>query len=266
MNYARLYLAFVRYCLVREMAFRGNFLIRVATEALWFGLLLVFYDVVYLKTAGIGGWSKYQFLTLMGVHFVVTGTVETLFLMNLEALSDQIRRGDLDFALVKPVDEQFLLSLSKVDWSTVPNILIGAALVVFSLGRLDITPSLAQLALSALLVAAGVAIYYSCMLAAASAAIWMISNRGLLELWFYITNFGRYPREMYGQGWGRWLQRSLTFLIPVLLVNNLPAQALVRDLLDPWLAVYGLFSAAALLLASRYVFRRALRSYRSASS
>ena len=57
-RYIRLYLAFLRIGLIKEMSFRGNFLIRAGTELLWFVLLIVFYDVIYSKTDSIGGWSK----------------------------------------------------------------------------------------------------------------------------------------------------------------------------------------------------------------
>ena len=68
-------------------------------------------------------------------------------------------------------------------------------------------------------------------------------------------------------GWALW-----AFVLPILVVVNVPARLLARPLRpeqDPWLAVFaGLTVAAAILslLASRWVFQRALSAYRSASS
>ena len=36
---------------------------------------------------------------------------------NAEEFSELIRTGGLDFALLKPIDTQFLISFRKVDWS-----------------------------------------------------------------------------------------------------------------------------------------------------
>ncbi len=59
-----------------------------------------------------------------------------------------------------------------------------------------------------------------------------------------------------------------TFLIPVLVVVNVPARLLARPLdAQQWpLAVFGLVATAGSLVVSRWVFQRSLASYRSASS
>jgi ABC-type uncharacterized transport system permease subunit len=55
------------------------------------------------------------------------------------------------------------------------------------------------------------------------------------------------------------------YIVPVLLVSNVPARTMVK-VFEPWLAAYMMLATVALLAASRWFLRRALRSYRSASS
>jgi ABC-2 type transport system permease protein len=57
-------------------------------------------------------------------------------------------------------------------------------------------------------------------------------------------------------------------LIPVLVVVNVPARllALPFDANNWWLALFTLAATAGSLLVSRWLFLRALESYRSASS
>ena len=49
-RYGRLLLAFARFSLIQELAFRGNFLIKVLVEVLWLTILLIFYDTIFSKT------------------------------------------------------------------------------------------------------------------------------------------------------------------------------------------------------------------------
>ena len=42
-RYLRLLGGLARYTLSREMAFRGNFLVKVSVEVLWLGILLAFF-------------------------------------------------------------------------------------------------------------------------------------------------------------------------------------------------------------------------------
>ena len=51
-RYLRLLGSLALYTLNRELAFRGNFLVKVSVEVLWLAILLAFYRVVFARTAG----------------------------------------------------------------------------------------------------------------------------------------------------------------------------------------------------------------------
>ncbi len=122
-----------------------------------------------------------------------------------------------------------------------------------------------------LYVSCGIVILYSLMISLAATSIWLGRNQSLYDFWFYITNFSRYPMEIYNRGWGIPLYYIFTFMLPVLVVVNVPARVLARPVVpsssyDVWLGVFTIFAATLSYLASRWVFTRALLSYRSASS
>jgi ABC-2 type transport system permease protein len=129
-------------------------------------------------------------------------------------------------------------------------------------------PGPLQIVLYPVYVLCGVAILYSLMIALASTSIWLGRNQNLYDFWFYITNFSRYPMEIYQGPIGDALRRLFTFLIPVLVVVNVPARLLALPLRPGnwWLALFTLAATGGSLLASRWLFLRALASYRSASS
>jgi ABC-2 type transport system permease protein len=58
----------------------------------------------------------------------------------------------------------------------------------------------------------------------------------------------------------------LTFVIPVLLVVNIPARVMVRAIDEPGVVAFALLMTVILLWISRRFFKYALRLYRSASS
>ncbi|QDU59725.1 hypothetical protein Pan216_05570 [Planctomycetes bacterium Pan216] len=265
-RYVRLYLSLARYCFVRELSFRGNFLVRCAGQSLWLVLILTFFQLIFLNTRRIGDWSHNDYLFFMGTSFLVNGTVSGLFLVNCTNLSELIRTGDLDFALTKPIDEQFLLSTQRVDWSNLPNLFVGGALVLYAWQRSGNWPTILQGINYVLLLIAGVAVLYSLMLMMASSSVWIVRNRSLHEMWFYVTQFARYPADIYlSHGGGRVLYFVLMYLLPVLLAITTPARYGVK--MVEWPMVLYLFLAAGVSLAvSRWFFRFALSAYRSASS
>lgn len=273
-HYLRVFLTFARNSLVRDMTFRLNFLIDAVTSMAWVFMNVGFYVLIFSYTPEIGsntGWEKYQFFLFLGTGLLVNSLVQAFFMTNADDFSELVRTGTLDFALLKPIDTQFLVSLTKVDWSALGNFAVGLLLIGYSLYELEHVPSAVQLLLYPLYVACGVAIYYSLMIALAATSVWLGRNLTLFDFWFYITNFSRYPMEIYRGRIGTPLQWTFTYIVPVLIVVNVPARLLVRPLRpdspEDWLLpLYAIVATLMSLAASRWVFQRALRSYRSASS
>jgi ABC-2 type transport system permease protein len=275
-RYGSVLAAFAKNSLVRDMTFRANFFFECISSVSWTLMNLGLYVIVYRFTPSIGpdsGWGQWQFFAFLATTWIVHSVVETLFMSNAEQFSEHIRTGSLDFVLLKPIDPQFLVSFQRIDWSGLANLVTGVALLLFSLNKLGLADHLqaGTVLLYGLYVACGVAILYSVMIALAASSVWLGRNQTLYDFWFYITNFSRYPMEIYQRGWGWSLWGIFTFIFPVLLVINVPARIIARPL-DPrawweWpLAGFALIAAVAALCASRWLFLRALNAYRSASS
>jgi ABC-2 type transport system permease protein len=277
-SYSRVFLTFAKNSLIRDMTFRVNFVIECVSSMSWTAMNLGFYLLIYQYTAQIGlGWGQFEFLVFLATTWLVNSVVQAFFMPNAEEFSELIRTGGLDFALLKPIDTQFLISFHKVDWSSLSNFLLGAVLLAYSLFRLTtraedpltITPAAAIL--YPFYLACGAVILYSLMIVLSATSIWLGRNQSLYDFWFYITNFSRYPMEIYTGRFGTPLQLLFTYLVPVLVVVNVPARILARPL-DPrasweWpLAGFAVFATLGSLFISRWIFTRALLAYRSASS
>src|SRR4051794_26041462 len=156
-RYLRLLASLGRYTLARELAFRANFLAKVSVEVLWLAILLAFYRVVFAKTTSgvVADWSEPQYMFFIGCFFALNGVIETLFLENCDQFAEMVRTGDLDFLLLKPIDEQFLIPCRRVDWSTAPNVVMGAAVMaaeLFKMGWPHDPPAVAAFRVIAFLV------------------------------------------------------------------------------------------------------------------
>ena len=270
-SYFRVFLTFARNSLVRDMTFRTNFLVEMVTSMAWMLMNLGFYVLIFRYTDSIGagtGWGQYQFFLFLATTMLINSLVQAFFMPNAEEFSELIRTGRLDFALLKPIDTQFLISLQRVNWASLGNFGLGLLLIGYSFAQLNYRPTPVQVLLYVPYVLCGVAILYSLMTTLAATSIWLGRNQSLYDFWFYITNFSRYPMEIYQGPFGTPLRLFFTFIVPVLVVVNVPARILAMPL-DPasWpLAVFALGATCISLLASRWVFTTALGAYRSASS
>ncbi len=242
-----------------------------------------FFKIIFSQATSIGkgtGWNESEFFIFLGTVWIINSIVQTFFMANAEEFSELIRTGNLDFALLKPIDTQFLISFPRLNWPSLSNFFVGILIVVYyssllmrdSENPLVISP-LTVLAY-ALFIGCGVVIMYSLMITLASTSVWLGRNQNLYMIWFYLTNFYRYPMEIYQRGvigWGLW--GFFSFVIPILVVANVPARTLAQplradggDIWDNWLILLLIVAAVATLLVSRMVFRWSLGAYRSASS
>src|SRR5262245_12522015 len=103
-NYSRVWLTFVRNGLIREMTFRGNFIAEVLTIIFWFAAQIVLFDVIYRQAPVIRDWNRHEYFAFMATAMLINAIVEGLFMPNCANFGELIRSGDLDFALLKPID------------------------------------------------------------------------------------------------------------------------------------------------------------------
>jgi ABC-2 type transport system permease protein len=273
-RYLRVLLTFARNSLVRAMMFRMNFILECLTSLSWVFMNLGFYVLLFNFTDSIGrssGWGHYEFFVFLATMQLINSLVEICFMPNAEEFSELVRMGGLDFALLKPIDTQFLISLGKFDWSGITNFVFAAALLGYSLAHLGHVPALAEIVLYPFYVVCGVTILYSLMIALAATTVWLGRNQSIYDFWFYITNFSRYPLEIYRDapgGFGMPLYIVFTYVLPIMVVVNVPARLLAKPFdANQWpLALFALAATAASLAGSRWLFSRALDGYRSASS
>ena len=270
-SYLGVFLTFARNSLIRDMTFRANFLIEVISSMSWMIMNLGFYTLVFRYTSHIENWTKYEFFVFIATTMFINSLVQAFFMPNAQELSELVRTGGLDFALLKPIDTQFLVSLRRVNWSSLGNFGVALVLLVYSLPRIEgLELSVWKFLLYPTYVVIGVLILYSVMITLAATSIWLGRNQSLYDFWFYITNFSRYPMEIYEGPWGTPLRKLFTFVIPILIVINVPAGILAKPLdannAGFQLAGFGVLAVIISLAFSRWVFKKALLSYRSASS
>jgi ABC-2 type transport system permease protein len=262
-RYPALYLALWKNSVVREMQFKVNFLLWIVVELLWFALQLAFMSVVYGHTDSIAGWSRWQVVLLVGCSNLVQQLFTAFFLTNLTEISEHIRTGRLDFMLLLPVNTRFLVSLRKVDLGAFINAAAAAGVIVWALQQLGHRPTALQFLGFAAMSVAGLSVHYSLMFLMSTVAFFTVRAQGVMYGYYNLFNIARLPDSAFPAGAYR---RVFTFVLPMLLVANVPAKALLGTLQSGSELLLLTVIAAALFGVSELAWRFSLRRYAGASS
>src|SRR5205807_5056762 len=143
------------------------------------------------------------------------------------------------------------------------NAALGGVVVCVSLAQLGIVPNALSVLLYLVALVFGVAVHYSIMLGLAAVSFWIVRAQGLVYGYFNFLNIARYPDVIYP----RLFRLIFSWIIPVVIVANIPARVLIKSLGQPFPLMLQMIAASLIIFwSSRLFWRFALKRYSSASS
>lgn len=252
---------FFRIGFMNETAYRANFLVQGFESLITIATALGAVAVVFTQTDSLGGWSIAELVALIGVYFLVLGSINLVVAPSLERFMEDVVTGNLDYTLSKPADAQLLVSISQVRiWKLID---VGFGLVTVVVGIALEASDFGLGAALGFLVAmlAGAAIVYSFWIVLATLAFWFIRVENILQIFWAMYMAGRWPVTLYPS----WLRLMLTALVPIAFAVTVPAEALSGRLTGETLAA-ALAVAGVLAAFSRWFWLRGLRRYSGASA
>jgi ABC-2 type transport system permease protein len=261
-RYLTIYAALWKNSVAREMSFKGNFILWIFVELLWFGLQLSLVMVIYSQTNSVGSWTKWQMVLLVGASNFIQQIYQAFFLTNCIGLSELVRTGKMDFLLALPVNTRFIVSTRQVDLGAFVNAVFAICVMLFAAHKLELHPTVGQLFGFAALCVVGIFIHYSLMFILAAISFWTVRAQGIVYGYFNLFNIARMPDEAFKGAF----KAFFTFALPVLLVSNVPVRVLADKLASPFNWMILLALAVVWAVISEWFWQLSIRRYTSASS
>jgi ABC-2 type transport system permease protein len=260
-RYARLFTLQLRMSVVTAMQYRSDFIMKGLMSLVWLGVALVPLVSVFHQRASVRGWTFPEALVVVGCFSLMKGILEGAISPSLTSVVEHVRKGTLDFLLLKPVDAQFLVSTARVEPWRAMDLLGALAVFGYAFHEMGRWPTPGTVALAALLLLVGVLVLYALWILVVSASFWVVKVDNLSYLFGSLFDAGRWPIAVFrGALWF-----AFTFIFPLALMTSYPAMALLGRL-APATALTALGGGLAFAAVARGVWRRALGFYTSASS
>jgi ABC-2 type transport system permease protein len=242
-----------------SLQYRVDFFVQALMALFWSGIALVPLLVLFSMRSGVAGWSAYEALTVVGFFMALKGVLVGVIQPSLGNVVEHIRKGTLDFLLLKPADAQFLLSTSKLELARFVDVAAGLGLAGWALARTHAAPSPTDLALSGFILLCALAILYAMWIMVVSLAFYVVKIDNLSYLIVSTFDAARWPSSVF-RGL---LSFVFTFVIPLSLMTTYPALALLGRIHASEIAT-ALGVAVGFLLLSRAVWLRSIRAYTGA--
>ncbi len=260
-RYVRLLWIQLRASLLQALQYRGDFLLDGGIAAFWTATALIPLLVVFQGRQGFAGWSYGEALLVTGWFAVVEGILQGAINPSLTAVVEHIRKGTLDFVLLKPADAQFLVSTARFEPWRSANVLAGVGLFVYAFAKMGRIPSPGGVAAALLLLTCAVAILYSIWILTVSLAFRVVKVDNLTYLFAAMFDAARWPVNVFPVV----IRYVFTFILPLALMTTFPALALLSRLEGTTL-VASVLGAAVFSVLARAAWKASIARYTSASS
>lgn len=259
-RYLSYYFRIFQISFMNEMTDRVNFLTWGVVHTVALLTFVVLFKIIFSQISEINGWSQYQVLLVLGIGTLIGGLGSLTFFSFMYDHPQEVRNGDFDFKLTRPLDVHFQAAFSSIDIDDLSVVPSGIILIIYSLTKLS-GFTFSGLVIFLILLVCSMLILFSILTLLESLAFKFIAIDSLMNFYWSMVNVTKDPIKAYKN-----FSVILTaFLLPVALISSVPAEVLFGKYEWNWIAT-SIISAVVLFIFSRWIFQRALHDYSSASS
>lgn len=229
-------------------------------KVLRFLLLLLMIVSIFNHAGNIAGYTKYQTIAFFLTAFLVD-TIGQAFFRGVYLFRDDIRKGNFDFVVSKPINSLFYSLLRLPDFLDVIFLVPLSALIFYTFSQLGIFQNSLIIFLYLAFVFLSIIIIAAIHIISVSFAVWTMESESFIWIFRNAMFIGLFPPEIFSSS----VQLIFTFAVPIIIIVAVPAKALL-GLLTFEMAIIALAVAFVFFGGSLLLWRVALKHYSSASS
>ncbi|WKZ30809.1 MAG: ABC-2 family transporter protein [Candidatus Dojkabacteria bacterium] len=258
--YMRLWLLVVKRSLNRDMVHRPDFLTKVFRAFFVVATQLLIVWGLFGESGEVAGWSRNQFILLLGYYNLVNYLGWGIFNVNLWRLEERVMKGEFDYFMLSPAGSLFQASFGEFFIDDAITSLSGAVMVIYYFVAESESLSLWTIPLAILMLIIALVIWYGLHLVVASISLWKVET-GFMDLMKGITRIGAFPTDIYPAA----VQLILYTLFPVAFIATVPAEILIGESAI-WMVGVAASIAVLFLIVGIGMWRLMLNRYSSAGS
>lgn len=258
------YLTMMKKALMARLEYRGNFFLTLGGMMLYYFVQYATIFVVVKKFNGISGWNINEMTFLYSLILLSQG-FNTFLFTPLLRFDEEIRTGQWDFLLTRPVNPLMALLSSRFEPSGFAHLILGFTAFLIAFTGLSVQAGPAFILWFFWAMVGGTLILAGIRLAVASMAFRAVSIQSLVHFFVFSSReFILYPVNIYRSP----VPFILTFVFPLAFVNFYPAHLFLDKQLNFYQGLkYGSLPAGLIVFfTGLLMFKSGMRQYHSTGS
>jgi ABC-2 type transport system permease protein len=216
--YVSIFFQYMAQYMKTKLQYRADLLVEFISDLMPQAVNLVFLLVVFGHTPLLHGWTRDEILFIYGFFLVPYAVFGAFF--NLWDFNERyIVRGEMDRVLTRPVHSLFQIILERMELESLLGGVTGIIIMAYAGARLHLSLHWYDVFVFILLVLGGALIYAGVFVSLATISFWADARTSIMPMMYNISNYGRYPIDIYH----RVIRYILTWILPFAFVGVYPA-------------------------------------------
>lgn len=222
-KYLKIYWLYFRQYWKSRLIYKTDFLLGGVGQLLNTAVSIAFLTLIFTQVDSLQGWTFDEMLFLAGLSGVIL-FLHHIFFFNIYRLGeDYVLTGDFDRFLLRPLSPLFQVYADTVHDNSLPKVVANAALVVYASIQMGLVPTPLKVFYGLAAILSGILTVAAIYLFFATTAFWTGTSRNAIWLIFRISDFRRYPLDIFGLA----IQAMLVTVVPLAFASFFPAAFLL---------------------------------------
>lgn len=261
MFYIGIFFQYASQYLKTRLTYRVDTLVEIFSDLLSQGVNLVFILVVFNHTALLKGWQKEEIIFIYGFFLVPYAIFVSFF--NIWDFSDRyIVKGEMDRILTRPLHSLFQVIMERIELESLFGMITGLLVMYYAGSTLGLQIVWYHPFIFVAMVMGGTFIYAGIFISLAAIGFWSDSRTDIMPMMYNISNYGRYPVDIYN----RVIRFVLTWILPFAFVGVYPAAYFLKR--QEWYSYAFLSPVMGLIFftAAILIWNTGVKKYRGAGN
>ena len=206
-----------------RLIYKADFVLGFTSQLINLVFSVAFLSLLFTQVESIQGWSFNEILLLAGFSGLILNLHHIFFFAPYRLGEDYIISGRMDRYFVRPLNMLFQVFARYIADDNISKVLANIAIVVYAWNQLALSIAPVKIVYGLLAIISGVMVLGSIFVTFGTTAFWTGRSQAIFWLFFRISDFRRYPYNIFSQP----IRIILVTIVPIAFTSFFPTTFLL---------------------------------------
>ncbi|WP_414838142.1 ABC transporter permease [Candidatus Nanosalina sp. VS9-1] len=214
-----------------RLIYKADFVLGFTSQLISLIFSVAFLTLLFTQVENIQGWSFNEILLLAGFSGLILNLHHIFFFAPYRLGEDYIISGRMDRYFVRPLNMLFQVFARYIADDNISKFLANIAIIVYAWNQLGLTLGPVKILYGLMAIISGVMVLGSIFVTFGTTAFWTGRSQAIFWLFFRISDFRRYPYNIFSQP----IKIILITIVPIAFTSFFPTTFLLgMEQWRPW--------------------------------